>query len=52
MDFNTRCNLGVLLKTKGDLTGAEAEYRAALQIDPTDVDTRCNLGILLMDMAT
>ena len=40
-------NLGVLLKKKGDLAGAEAAYRKAIEIDPQHTSALCNLGFLL-----
>jgi Flp pilus assembly protein TadD len=37
-------NLGVLLKKKGDVDGAEAEYLKAIEIDPRHVDAHLNLS--------
>ncbi len=39
-------NLGSLLKTKGDLEGAMAQYEAAGRIDPTQPITFLNLGLV------
>ncbi len=41
-------NLGLILKLKGDLPGAETAYRKALQIDPQCADSRINLGAILL----
>jgi tetratricopeptide (TPR) repeat protein len=38
-------NLGALLKKKGDLEGAIAQYEAAARIDPTQPMTYFNLGV-------
>lgn len=37
-------NLGLVLDGKGDLKGAEAEYRAALRAAPDDLNARNNLA--------
>lgn len=39
-------NLGALLKLKGDLAGAQAQYEAAARIDPTQPMTYLNLGVV------
>ncbi len=39
-------NLGALLKKKGDLDGALAQYEAAARIDPTQPMTYFNLGVV------
>jgi tetratricopeptide (TPR) repeat protein len=39
-------NLGALLKQKGDLEGAIAQYEAAARIDPTQPMTYFNLGVV------
>jgi tetratricopeptide (TPR) repeat protein len=39
-------NLGALLKKKGDLEGAIAQYEAAARIDPTQPMTYFNLGVV------
>jgi tetratricopeptide (TPR) repeat protein/4-amino-4-deoxy-L-arabinose transferase-like glycosyltransferase len=39
--------LGIIYEGKGDLPKALADYRKALEIDPTIVPARVNLGILL-----
>ena len=36
-----------LLEDKGDLAGAEAAYRKAIEIDPRQVSAHANLAILL-----
>ncbi len=41
-----RVNLGNMLLEKGDLDGAEANYRAALAIDPDAVTIHFNLGMV------
>lgn len=40
-------SLGDALRTKGDLNGAMAEYRAALQLNPDFVNVHISLGITL-----
>jgi tetratricopeptide (TPR) repeat protein len=40
-------NLGVLRERTNDQPGAEAAYRKALAIDPTDLDAMNNLGLIL-----
>lgn len=40
------CGLGVFLKARGDLQGAEREYEAALAADPTLARAHSNLGLL------
>jgi TPR repeat protein len=42
--FGSHVNLGLLLKDKGDMIGAEAEYRAALKIDPKHANTHGSLA--------
>ncbi len=39
-------NLGALLKKKGDLDGALAQYEAAARIDPTQPMSHFNLGVV------
>jgi glycosyltransferase involved in cell wall biosynthesis len=39
-------NLGALLKRKGDLAGAQAQYEAAARIDPSQPMTYFNLGVV------
>src|SRR5262249_9034493 len=41
-----RVNLGNMLLDKGDLDGAEANYRAALAIDPDAAGTYYNMGLV------
>ena len=43
-------NLGVTLSNVGDLTGAEAAYRRAIELQPSFVQPRLNLGTLLERM--
>jgi tetratricopeptide (TPR) repeat protein len=43
----SRLNRGVFAADQGDLAGAEAEYRAALRLDPTFLPARFNLANLL-----
>jgi tetratricopeptide (TPR) repeat protein len=42
-----RCNLGAALKYRGNLDGAEKEFRAAVCLDPDFASARANLGGLL-----
>lgn len=44
---STHVNLGLVLEKKGDLPGAEREYRAALRIDADDPNARNNLAGIL-----
>ena len=44
---SARSNLGLLMKKRGEHAGAEAEYEAALRLDPESVEAHCNLGIIL-----
>jgi len=41
-------NLGLALRDRDDLVGAEQEYRAALQLNPNYFEARNNLGNLLI----
>lgn len=43
-EASTHVNLGLVLDGKGDLKGAEAEYRAALRAVPDDLNGRNNLA--------
>ena len=47
MGQGTHSNLGILLKKKGDLAGAEAAYRRVIEIDPEHAEAHSNLGSLL-----
>ncbi|MGB3543895.1 tetratricopeptide repeat protein, partial [Rubrivirga sp.] len=40
-------NLGGALLTRGDLEGAAAQFRAALEADPRDTAALGNLGLIL-----
>ena len=40
-------DLGNLLDDKGDAAGAEAEYRAAIALDPSHAEAHFKLGLLL-----
>jgi Flp pilus assembly protein TadD len=44
---DVRVNYGAALEMMGDRAGAEAQYRAALHLDPDDPDARANLDDLL-----
>jgi len=44
-------NLGLVLEQKGDLAGAEAEYRLALEAVPRDENARNNLASVLIKLA-
>ena len=50
-DAEAHYNLGVTLKSLGDLNGAVASYRRALQLDPKSADAYNNLGHALQDLA-
>lgn len=43
-EASSHVNLGLVLDGKGDLKGAEAEYRAALRAVPNDLNARNNLA--------
>ena len=40
-------NRGALRHAEGDLDGAEADYRAAIELDPSNATAHSNLGFLL-----
>ena len=42
-------NLGNLHDDRGDLAGAEAEYRRALELDANNAAALYNLGVLLLE---
>jgi tetratricopeptide (TPR) repeat protein/serine/threonine protein kinase len=44
-----RYNLGVALRERKDLEGAEAEYRKAIRLDPDNAQAHNNLGLTLSD---
>lgn len=46
------CNLGVILKNRGQLEGAIASYRAALGAAPDFQIVKTNLAIALTEKAT
>ena len=46
-DVDVHVNFGAALEVMGDRGGAEAQYREALRLDPTDPDARANLDDLL-----
>ena len=46
-DVDVHVNFGAALEVMGDRAGAEAQYRQALRLDPTDADARANLDDLL-----
>ena len=46
-DVDVHVNFGAALEVMGDRAGAEAQYRAALRLDPNDPDARANLDDLL-----
>lgn len=46
LKLGAHLNLGALLKLKGDLDGAIAQYEAAARIDPTQPVTYLNMGLV------
>ncbi|MEM6449772.1 MAG: tetratricopeptide repeat protein [Cyanobacteria bacterium P01_D01_bin.105] len=46
LKLGAHLNLGALLKLKGDLEGAQAQYEAAARIDPKEPVIYYNLGVL------
>ncbi len=40
-------NLGIVLQSRGDLVGAEREYREAIKLDPVFANDHRNLGVIL-----
>ena len=47
-DFEWRYNLGAMLQARGDVQGAETQYRAALQLRPNDGTVNNALGTALI----
>jgi Flp pilus assembly protein TadD/mono/diheme cytochrome c family protein len=49
-DFEWRYNLGAMLQARGDVKGAEAQYRAALRLRPDDATVNNALGTALIGL--
>ena len=47
--FVAHFNFAILLEERGKPAEAEAEYRAAICIDPSSACAHCNLAIILHD---
>ena len=49
-DADTLCNYAIyLVEQRGDLDGAEAYFKQALEVDPKHADTLCNYAIYLVE---
>jgi tetratricopeptide (TPR) repeat protein len=42
-------NLGLALKSRGEMNSAAAEYREALTLNPDYAPAHCNLGVIYLD---
>jgi tetratricopeptide (TPR) repeat protein len=49
-DFEWRYNLGAMLQARGDVQGAEVQYRAALRLRPDDATVNNALGTALIGL--